>query len=104
MEEMIINNEIDTKDIKEISDEILLDTIKDKLEIQLIIESVKKVKDPFKMFKVEDVAKDLGVCYSTAYKLFKTKDFPAVKVGGSSRVAYISYMIWKMRNLRKENK
>ena len=92
MEEKIINNEylIDTNEKRIIS-----------AEEQVIIESVKRVKDPFKMLKIEDVAKDLGISFSTAYKMFRQKDFPAIKVGSSRRVAYAAYMAWKVRNLEK---
>ena len=95
MEEKIINNEylIDTNEKRVIS-----------AEEQVIIESVKRVKDPFKMLKIEDVAKDLGISFSTAYKMFKQNDFPAIKVGSSRRVAYAAYMAWKVRNLEKVGK
>ena len=91
MEEMINKvNLIDTNEKRTLS-----------AEEQVIIESVRRVKDPFKMLKIEDVAKDLGISFSTAYKMFRQKDFPAIKVGSSRRVAYAAYMAWKVRNLEK---
>ena len=91
MEEMINKvNLIDTNEKRTLS-----------AEEQVIIESVKRVKDPFKMLKIEDVAKDLGISFSTAYKMFRQKDFPAIKVGSSRRVAYAAYMAWKVRYLEK---
>ena len=91
MEEMINKvNLIDTNEKRTLS-----------AEEQVIIESVRRVKDPFKMLKIEDVAKDLGISFSTAYKMFRQKDFPSIKVGSSRRVAYAAYMAWKVRNLEK---
>ena len=50
MEEKIINNNlIDTKEECNYSRE-------------LIVEAMKKVKDPFKMLTIEDVMKDLNIC------------------------------------------
>lgn len=92
MEEKIINNNlIDTKEEN--------NCIKD-----LIVESVKKVKDPFEMLSVEDVMKDLGICYSTAYDLFNQEDFPSVQIGKKKKVTRLAYMAWKMKNMEKVGK
>lgn len=87
MEEMIINNEIiDTKE--EVN-----------YEKALIVEAVKKVKDPFKMLTIEDVMKDLNISYTKAHAIFKEENFPAIEIGKQKRVAILAYMIWKMRNI-----
>ena len=87
MEEMIINNEIiDTKE--EVN-----------YEKALIVEAVKKVKDPFKMLTIEDAMKDLNISYAKAHAIFREKNFPAIEIGKQKRVAILAYMIWKMRNI-----
>ena len=92
MEEKIINNNlIDTKEES--------NCIKD-----LIVEAVKKVKDPFEMLSVEDVMKDIGICYSTAYDLFNQDDFPAIQIGKKKKVTRLAYMAWKMKNMEKVGK
>ena len=64
----------------EIIDESVLvvpDDKKHTFDEQMAIECVKKIKNPFRMLTVEMVMKDLNICRSIAYKLFKSEDFPA---------------------------
>ena len=91
-EEIIINNMNQTEE----------DTIT--VEQQLVIEGMKKVKDPFKMLGIEDVAKDLEIGLSKAYALFNNEEFPAIKVGGQKRVARLAYVLWKLKNIERMNK
>lgn len=74
------------------------------LEQQALIEGMKKIKDPFKMLKTEDVAKDLDIGISKAYAIFNSEDFPAVKVGGQKRIARLAYALWKIKNIERMNK
>lgn len=92
MEEKIINNNlIDTKDES--------NCMKD-----LMVEAMKKVKDPFEMLSVEDVMKDIGICYSTAYDLFNREDFPAIQIGKKKKISRLAYMAWKIKNIEKVGK
>ena len=92
MEEKIINNNlIDTKDES--------NCMKD-----LMVEAMKKVKDPFEMLSVEDVKKDIGICYSTAYDLFNREDFPAIQIGKKKKISRLAYMAWKIKNIEKVGK
>lgn len=61
----------------------------------MIIESMKKIKDPYKNITVEDVAKDLKVGINTAYEIFKRDDFPAIRIGKQKTITLLSYLIWK---------
>ena len=89
MEEKIINNNlIDTKEECNYSRE-------------LIVEAMKKVKDPFKMLTIEDVMKDLNICYSNAHAFFKCEDFPCMKIGKQDRGAVLAYALWKMKNIQR---
>ena len=88
MEEMI--NKVNLIDTKEESN-----CIKD-----LIVESVKKVKDPFEMLSVEDVMKDIGICYSTAYDLFnQAYDLYCLFWGLNMKMLDVSDVKWVEDNL-----
>lgn len=63
----------------------------------MIMEAMKKVKDPFKSLTVEDIMKDLKVGQVTAYEIFKRDDFPAITVGKTKTVTTLAYLIWKMK-------
>ena len=86
MEEKIVNI-IDTKD-----------------EIELlkvaIIEAIKKVKDPFLNWTVNDVMKDLLCGVATANEIFRRADFPSINIGKTKTVTYVAYLVWK--TTRKE--
>ncbi len=63
---------------------------------RVIIEAIKKVKNPFAMVNVDYVMKDLNVCRGIAYKIFQEKDFPSIKYGKEHKIMFLSYVIWKM--------
>jgi hypothetical protein len=46
---------------------------------------------------VENVMKDLNICRSIAYKLFKSEDFPSKKIGKNHQISLIAYLMWKVR-------
>lgn len=62
----------------------------------MIIESTKRIKNPFRMISVKDVMRDLNVCENVAYKIFKRKDFPSINMGKNNQVMLLPYLIWKM--------
>jgi len=65
-------------------------------EQRIAIDTIKRVKNPFKMLNVKDVMKDLNICETVAYKTFKRDDFPSINIGKSNQVMLLSYLIWKM--------
>lgn len=65
-------------------------------EQRMAIDTVRRVKDPFKMLTVKDVMEDLNICETVAYKTFKRDDFPSINVGKTNQVMLIAYLIWKM--------
>lgn len=62
----------------------------------MAIESIRKIKNPFKMIDVNTVMKDLNICKTVAYKLFQREDFPSINIGKNNQVMILPYMIWKM--------
>lgn len=71
------------------------------IEDRLVIEAMKKIKEPFKSLTVEDVMKDLKIGIVKAYEIFNRNDFPSINVGKTKTVTMLSYLIWKMK--RQEN-
>lgn len=65
-------------------------------EQRIIIEAIKKIKNPFVMISVEDVMKDLNICRTIAYRVFQREDFPSISIGKSNQVMLLPYLIWKM--------
>ena len=65
-------------------------------EQRIAIDTIRRVKNPFKMLNVKDVMKDLNICETVAYKTFKRADFPSINIGKSNQVMLLSYLIWKM--------
>ena len=63
----------------------------------MAIESIRKLKNPFRMIGVEVVMQDLHICRSIAYRLFQRDDFPSINIGKSNQIMLLSYMIWKMQ-------
>ena len=61
-----------------------------------VLDSMKKVHNPFAMLTVLDVMRDLKISESAVYKTFNRKDFPAIKVGKKYKVMLLAYLIWKM--------
>lgn len=62
----------------------------------MTVESIKRLKNPFRMIGVKDVMKDLNICETIAYKTFKRPDFPSINVGKNNQVMLLAYLIWKM--------
>lgn len=89
------NNEI-TKDINnsQVEKIEILGTLT--AEQRIIIEAIKKIKNPFVMISVEDVMKDLNICRTIAYRVFQREDFPSISIGKSNQVMLLPYLIWKM--------
>lgn len=73
----------------------VIDTEEKSLKEIMMIEAMKKIKDPYKNINVEYVANDLNIGINKAYELFKRKDFPAIRVGKQKSVTLVSYLIWK---------
>ena len=79
----------------------IIDTEEKSLEQQIVIEVVKKIKEPFKMLSVEYVMKDLELSYVTTYEIFKKKDFPAIQIGKKKMVPMLGYVVWKLKNVER---
>ncbi len=65
-------------------------------EQRIAIDTIRRVKNPFVMIGVKEVMKDLNVCETIAYKIFRREDFPSINVGKSNQIMLLSYLIWKM--------
>ncbi len=65
-------------------------------EQRIVVETIRRIKNPFAMLTVKDVMKDLNICETVAYKTFKREDFPSINVGKNNQVMLISYLLWKM--------
>lgn len=65
-------------------------------EQRMAIDTIRRVKNPFRMISVKDVMNDLKVCETIAYRIFKRDDFPSINIGKSNQVMLLSYLIWKM--------
>ncbi len=66
-------------------------------EQRVLMESIKRLKNPFRMLTVQDVMKDLNICETIAYRTFKRPDFPSITIGKTNQVMLISYLVWKMQ-------
>lgn len=66
-------------------------------EQRAIMESIKRLKNPFKMLTVQDIMRDLNICETIAYRTFKRPDFPSISIGKSNQVMLIAYLMWKMQ-------
>lgn len=87
-----VANEIDTED-KKININLSAPLTPQQL---MAIQSIKRLKNPFKMLSVKDVMRDLNICETIAYRTFKRADFPSINIGKSNQVMLLSYLIWKM--------
>lgn len=65
-------------------------------EQRMAIDTIRRVKNPFRMISVKDVMNDLKVCETIAYRIFKRDDFPSINIGKSNQVMLLPYLIWKM--------
>ena len=76
----------------------LIDTNENKKYTQeelMIVEAIKKIRNPFINLTVQDVAKDLKIGENMAYTIFKRDDFPSVNIGRCWKISLISYLLWK---------
>lgn len=84
------NNVIDTQEkLNNLS--LTLDNYQEKI----LLETIKRLKNPFINISVQDVAKDLKIGENMAYAIFKRDDFPSVNIGRCWKVCLISYLLWK---------
>ena len=78
----------------------LIDTKENKQSLNvkelMVIEAIKKIKDPFMNLTVQDVAKDLKMGENSANQVFRREDFPSVNLGKPKTVTLLAYLIWKM--------
>lgn len=84
-------NNIETKNIVIETKEFLTP------EERMAIDTIRRVKNPFRMISVKDVMNDLNVCETIAYRIFKRNDFPSINIGKSKQIMLLSYLIWKMK-------
>lgn len=87
-----VANEIDTEE-KKININLSAPLTPEQL---MAIQSIKRLKNPFKMLSVKDIMRDLNICETIAYRTFKRNDFPSINIGKSNQVMLLSYLIWKM--------
>lgn len=66
-------------------------------EERIAIDTIRRVKNPFKMLTVKDIMNDLGICETVAYRTFKRNDFPSINIGKNNQVMLLAYLIWKMQ-------
>lgn len=89
-----INNQIQNSETKNIiieTKEILTP------EERMAIDTIRRVKNPFRMLTVKDVMNDLGICETVAYRTFKRDDFPSINIGKNNQIMLLAYLIWKMQ-------
>ena len=84
-------NNIETKNIVIETKEFLTP------EERMAIDTIRRVKNPFRMISVKDVMNDFNVCETIAYRIFKRNDFPSINIGKSKQIMLLSYLIWKMK-------
>ncbi|MFQ8661363.1 MAG: hypothetical protein ACLR9X_04595 [Clostridia bacterium] len=65
-------------------------------EQRMAIDTIRRVKNPFRMLTVKDVMNDLGICETVAYRTFKRDDFPSINIGKNNQIMLLPYLIWKM--------
>ena len=62
----------------------------------MTLDSMQKIPNPFLMLTVKDVMKDLNICETSVYRLFKRDDFPSINIGKNNQVMLLPYLMWKM--------
>lgn len=65
-------------------------------EQRMAIDTIRRVKNPFRMINVKNVMNDLDVCETIAYRIFRRNDFPSINIGKSNQIMLLPYLIWKM--------
>ena len=98
MEEL---NNITTKIVDEIQNTEMKNIVIETKEIltpeqRMAIDTIRRVKNPFRMIGVKDVMNDLKVCETVAYKIFRRTDFPAINIGKTNQIMLLAYLMWKM--------
>ena len=86
-----VNNKlIDTKENID-NKKIALDNYQERM----LLECIRKVKNPFINIGVKQVAKDLQIGENLAYDVFKRDDFPSINIGRKWKISLIAYLLWK---------
>jgi|MucameStandDraft_1065616.scaffolds.fasta_scaffold05413_8 hypothetical protein len=98
MEEL---NDITTKVVNEIQNTEMKNVVIETKEVltpeqRMAIDTIRRVKNPFRMLSVKDIMRDLNICETIAYKTFRRDDFPSINIGKSNQVMLLAYLIWKM--------
>ena len=98
MEEL---NDITTKVVNEIQNTEMKNIVIETKEVltpeqRMAIDTIRRVKNPFRMLSVKDIMRDLNICETIAYKTFRRDDFPSINIGKSNQVMLLAYLIWKM--------
>lgn len=62
----------------------------------MIINTIKRIKNPYRNLTVNDIAKDLNVGINTAYEIFKRNDFPSIEIGKTKTITLLAYLLWKL--------
>lgn len=62
---------------------------------RIILEVLRKLKNPFCNLSVKQVAQDLQIGENMAYEVFKREDFPSINIGRKWKISLIAYLIWK---------
>lgn len=98
MEEL---NNITTKVIDEIQNTEMKNIVIETKEIltpeqRMAIDTMRRVKNPFRMIGVKDVMNDLKVCETVAYRIFRRADFPSINIGKTNQIMLLAYLMWKM--------
>ncbi len=94
-------NNIATKVVDEIQNTEMKNIIIETKEIltpeqRMAIDTIRRVKNPFRMLSVKDVMNDLKICETVAYRIFRRADFPAINIGKNNQIMLLTYLIWKM--------
>ena len=66
------------------------------LDEQIVVNYLNKIKNPFAILSVSDVAKDLHIGINQAYELFRQSDFPSIHIGKRKTITLASYLLWKI--------
>ena len=78
----ITTNIIDDMKVIDTEDKKVVVNLNQKLSAEdlMAIESIRKLKNPFRMVGVNTVMKDLNICKTVAYRLFQRDDFPSINI------------------------
>ena len=94
---MVMKMENINNKTQQMKNEIITRNKKQYTKAELItIDSIRRLKNPFRMIGIKEVMKDLGICETIAYKTFKRPDFPSNNIGKKNQVMLLAYILWKM--------